>query len=190
MSQRLFSTIKGAKVPKFLTEFTYYSFALVSWVPAVIFFNDHVAAFQFVNGPSMYPFLNNSYNESRTKDCCFVDKRSPYKDLQRGMLVSFWSPSHPDTMSVKRVIGLEGDRVYTRAPYPYPYADVPAGHVWLEGDNAGPNKSLDSNHYGPISMSLITGQLKYIVWPRSSFGPIRWWEFKGKTRVIKGWNIG
>ncbi|PQE22911.1 mitochondrial inner membrane protease subunit 2 protein [Rutstroemia sp. NJR-2017a BBW] len=129
MSQRLFSTIKGAKVPKFLTEFTYYSFALVSWVPAVIFFNDHVAAFQFVNGPSI-------------------------------------------------------------APYPYPYADVPAGHVWLEGDNAGPNKSLDSNHYGPISMSLITGQLKYIVWPRSSFGHIRWWEFKGKTRVIKGWNTG
>ena len=44
------------------------------------------------------------------------------------------SPYHPEKQVVKRVIALEGDRVYTRAPYPFPIADVPPGHVWVEGD--------------------------------------------------------
>jgi len=92
---------------------------------------------------------------------------------------------HPDKLAIKRVIALEGDRVYTRSPYPFPIAEVPEGHVWVEGDGGGGRKSLDSNTYGPISKSLITGRITHVLWPRSSFGPVHWWEFKGKTRVIK-----
>jgi mitochondrial inner membrane protease subunit 2 len=94
------------------------------------------------------------------------------------------SPHHPDKQVVKRVIALEGDRVYTRAPYPLPTAEVPPGHVWVEGD--GGKQSLDSHHYGPISKSLITGKIVYVVLPWSSFGTVRWDQYKGKTRVIKG----
>lgn len=89
-------------------------------------------------------------------------------------------------LAVKRVIALEGDRVYTRAPYPYPTADIPAGHVWVEGDNRDRDASMDSNYYGPISMSLITGRVTHVLYPWDSFGSVRWQEFRGKTRIIKG----
>lgn len=84
---------------------------------------------------------------------------------------------------MKRVIALEGDKVYTRAPYPFSTAVVPTGHVWVEGD--GGKQSLDSNTYGPISKSLITGKIVYVVWPWSSFGTIRWDQFRGKTKVVE-----
>lgn len=96
------------------------------------------------------------------------------------------SPSNPEVESVKRVIGLEGDIVFTRKPYPYPHATVPSGHIWVEGDGGHNGKdSLDSNYYGPISMNLVTGRVTYALWPWRTFGPINWWEWKPKTRVIK-----
>ncbi|KAB8290411.1 hypothetical protein EYC80_010844 [Monilinia laxa] len=166
MSQRLFSALKkGSPARQFFKDFSYWSFVIASWVPAVIFFKEHVAEFHTIKGASMYPFLNTGYNESLTRDLCLVDKRSPTKGLERGMLVSFRSPYHPETLVVKRIIALEGDRVYTHAPYPYPIADIPAGHVWVEGDNADARKTLDSNHYGPIAMNLITGRLTHVLWP-------------------------
>lgn len=93
---------------------------------------------------------------------------------------------HPEVQVVKRVIGLEGDMVYTRAPYPYPHATVPAGHLWVEGDGGhGGKQSLDSNTYGPISMNLITGRITHVLWPWASSGRVNWWEWKPKTKVIK-----
>ncbi|KAK6614782.1 mitochondrial inner membrane protease subunit [Botrytis cinerea] len=152
-------------IPPFLKEFTYWSLIIASWIPASIFFQDHIAELHIINGASMYPFLNTGYNESLTRDVCLVDKRRKGRDLERGMLVSFRSPYHPETLAIKRIIALPGDRVYTHAPYPYPYADIPAGHVWVEGDNADSRKTLDSNHYGPIAINLITGKLTHVLWP-------------------------
>jgi inner membrane protease subunit 2 len=102
------------------------------------------------------------------------------------MVLYHRSPYHPEVLSIKRIIALEGDTVYTRAPYPYPTAVVPLNHVWVEGDNKDGNKTLDSNHYGPIAMPLIVGKVAYVLWPWNSFGSIPWWEFKGRTTVIKG----
>lgn len=50
---------------------------------------------------------------------------------------------------------------------------VPFNHVWLEGDAEDPRKTLDSNTYGPVSISLITGRVLGILGPR-----MRWlnWE--------------
>ncbi|ESZ94201.1 hypothetical protein SBOR_5427 [Sclerotinia borealis F-4128] len=161
MSQRLFSALrKGSPARHFLKDFSYWGIVIASWVPAVIFFNDHVAELHTINGASMYPFLNTG------------------------------SPYNPNTLAVKRIIALEGDRVYTHAPYPYPISDIPAGHVWVEGDNTGAMKSLDSNHYGPIAVNLITGKPTYILWPWSSVGAIKWERWKGRTRVVRGWNGG
>ncbi len=93
------------------------------------------------------------------------------------------SPHNPEKLVIKRVIALEGDIVYTRAPCPLATVQVPVNHVWVEGDNR--DNSFDSNSYGPIPMSLIQGKLTHVLWPWKSSGPIRWKEFKGKTRVIK-----
>lgn len=61
-----------------------------SWVPAVIFFNGNVGELMVVNGASMYPYLNTNYNESLSRDFCWVNKLDPAGNLSRGMLVSFW----------------------------------------------------------------------------------------------------
>lgn len=74
----------------------------------------------------------------------------------------------------------------TRAPCPVPKVQIPLNHVWVEGDNRDPAKSLDSNTYGPVPLNLIQGRVTHILSPLSKFGEIRWWEFKGKTRVIRG----
>ncbi|EDN98184.1 hypothetical protein SS1G_13041 [Sclerotinia sclerotiorum 1980 UF-70] len=190
MSQRLFSALKkGSPIRHFLKEFSYYSLIIVSWIPAVIFFQEHVAALHTIKGASMYPFFNSGYNESQSRDVCLVDKRNPTEGLERGMLVSFRSPYRPENLVVKRIIALEGDRVYTRAPYPYPIADIQAGHVWVEGDNnADARNSLDSNHYGPIAVNLINGKLTRVLWPWGSMGRIRWEGWRGRTKVVRGWN--
>lgn len=41
---------------------------------------------------------------------------------------------------------------------------VPKGMVWVEGDN--PLHSVDSRHYGPISVDSILGKVVYRIWPR------------------------
>ncbi len=84
---------------------------------------------------------------------------------------------------MKRIIGLEGDVVQTRKPYPTAYVRVPAGHMWVEGD-AGEGKSLDSNTYGPVSLGLVTGQLTHILLPFSKAGRVRWWEYPMEARTL------
>jgi inner membrane protease subunit 2 len=85
------------------------------------------------------------------------------------------SPANPSHVAIKRVIALPGDRVSTREPCPRPSQIVPFNHVWLEGDADDPRKSLDSNTYGPVSISLITGRVIAVVWPRMRL--LKWWEW-------------
>ncbi|KAG9242338.1 peptidase S24/S26A/S26B/S26C [Calycina marina] len=168
-----------------IKNFSYGSFIFLSWVPAMIFFNTHVGEVQFINGESMYPYLNTDFNETQNKTICWTNKWKPTKNLQRGMIVSLWSPYNPDRMAIKRVVGLEGDMVYTRAPYPYQTAVVPKNHVWVEGDNRDTNKTMDSNTYGPVALPMIQGRITHIL-SRKGFGEVPWWQFKGKTRVVEG----
>ncbi len=87
------------------------------------------------------------------------------------------------TVLIKRVIGLPGDRVEGRNGHVYingellvePYlpkgtvtstfgpVTVPPGHVFVMGDNRG--DSLDSRVFGPIPESSIVGRAIWKVWP-------------------------
>jgi mitochondrial inner membrane protease subunit 2 len=199
---RNIAAFRNTQSGKFIWDTSGYLFIFATWIPATIFFNENVGEVTNITGPSMYPYLNTSYNESQTKDRGWVNKWRPAENLKRGMLVTFWyisslssqplptynsrSPAYPEVLAIKRVIALPGDKVVTRAPYPTPIVYIPANHIWVEGDNRDGNKTLDSNHYGPISMGLVQGKVTHVLWPWNSAGKVRWWEFKGRTKVIKG----
>lgn len=96
--------------------------------------------------------------------------------------LSHRSPKNPENVSVKRIIGLEGDVVRTSKPFPNAFVRVPAGHIWVEGDG-GPDKSFDSNHYGPISIGLVIGRITHILYPFSKAGKVRWWEYPDRIET-------
>jgi inner membrane protease subunit 2 len=172
-----------------------------TWLPAVIFFNDHVGDVTWITGASMYPYFNGDFHENMKQDICWTRRWKPTQELKRGMIVSFRyaqallsslrfyshfyrSPFHPEVFALKRVVAMEGDTIVTRAPYPIPKVQIPANHVWVEGDNPDVNKTLDSNTYGPIPLDLIEGRVTHILWPWKRSGALRWEEFNSK-RVIR-----
>ena len=118
-----------------------------------------------------------------------VDLTSPSRtECRGGMLIvcgGSRSPYHPENMIVKRIIAVPGDEVRTKRPYPLERAVVPVGHVWVEGEHPEDRKSLDSNTYGPVAISLIAGQVKAVVWPWAKAGGIRWQDYRGNERVLE-----
>jgi signal peptidase I len=107
-----------------------------------------------------------------------------------GDVVVFTSPEDGTTDLIKRVIALAGQTVdiqdgrvivdgrrlsepYVNRDFPSHYdADrpvrVPAGTVWVMGDNRANSK--DSRYIGPIATSDIRGKAFAIYWPPSRIG--------------------
>ncbi|KAL9020389.1 MAG: hypothetical protein Q9185_002363 [Variospora sp. 1 TL-2023] len=118
---------------------------LLTWFPVVWFLNHDVIQLMRVTGPSMYPFLNTDHDTTTRRDVVAVNMWRPGQQVRRGDVVVFRSPMHPQTIAVKRVVAVEGDRVVTRAPCPVPEQEVSLGHVWVEGEHPeGPRWSYDS----------------------------------------------
>jgi signal peptidase I len=112
-------------------------------------------------------------------------------DPRRGdvvVLKRFDSPSTPERDLIKRVIGLEGERVRVEhcvvyiddQPLIEPYLDaevqaadgcgsdqaeitVPDNTVFVLGDRRG--KSSDSRVFGPVPFDLLIGRAFVIIWP-------------------------
>ena len=167
-----------------------------------IFINDNVVEYRFIEGESMAPTLSPKYKETGGGDWILLRKWNATKNLQRGDLVHFMNPHKPEALAVKRVIALEGDIVLLdpkrrpsakdgREPVAARAwdewkgrAEVPQGHVWVEGDDW--RKSNDSNWYGPISKSLIEGRALTMLRPLDKLGTKPWEEFKSRTKVLEG----
>jgi len=92
---RNIAAFRNTQSGKFIRDTSGYLFIFATWIPAVIFFNENVGEVTNINGPSMYPYLNTSYNETLTKDRGWVNKWRPAEKLKRGMLVSFWYTGVP-----------------------------------------------------------------------------------------------
>lgn len=103
---------------------------------------------------------------------------------RRGDLVVVRDPRRPDRATVKRVVGLPGERIELRSgrlsidgvTHIEPYAHqrcgdvacfVPGGHVYVLGDNRA--RSTDSRTYGPVPVGLLDAVVVATVRPvRSS----------------------
>ncbi|KAI0457673.1 mitochondrial inner membrane protease subunit 2 [Xylaria acuta] len=162
-------------------RFGYYMFMFAATVPIVISFNTFVLELAWIRGASMYPFLNSEKDQTTREDIVVNVKYNAQYALQRGMIVTFWNPLRPEAMTVKRIVGLPGDVVKTRSPYPVRSVIIPPGHIWVEGDG-GERDSVDSNNYGPIASGLIVGKVTHLLWPLHRAGRVRWWEYADKIR--------
>lgn len=99
---------------------------------------------------------------------------------------------------IKRVVAVEGDVLELNAgrllvngvapeePYlghgptavvSVPAAPVPAGHVYVLGDNRAPLGSRDSRVFGPVPVASVSGRAGWVVWPpvrRDEGGSLVW----------------
>ncbi|TGJ78648.1 hypothetical protein E0Z10_g10115 [Xylaria hypoxylon] len=144
-------------------------FMFTASVPVVISFNTFVLELAWIRGASMYPFLNAEKDRTTREDIVVNFKYNAQYALQRGMIVTFW------------IVGLPGDVIQARSPYPVRTVIIPPGHLWVEGDG-GERDSLDSNNYGPIATGLIIGKVTHLLWPLHRAGRVRWWEYADKIR--------
>ncbi|PGH34523.1 signal peptidase I [[Emmonsia] crescens] len=152
----------------------------------LVLLSDHLVQVMWVNGPSMTPCLNEGYGETHlVKDMILVKKWEPARSLRRGMVVTFPSHLNPSQTTIKRIIALPGDRVTPRNQTGGSAQIVPWNHVWVEGDVADAKKTMDSNTYGPVSMSLISGRVMCVLWPRMKM--LRWddWAREGGEGAAK-----
>lgn len=144
---------------------------LASWVPVVVTFNQTVGYVSWIEGGSMRPALNPDTSLG-WRDLVFLLKygqKSPGV-LKVGDVVMLHSPSDPEKLIVKRVIGTGGDEILTRGKYPKETCRIPPNHLWVEGDNV--SQSIDSNTFGPVSSGLIVGRATTVLFPFSRFGEI------------------
>ncbi|TKA73713.1 hypothetical protein B0A55_05487 [Friedmanniomyces simplex] len=202
--------------PSFLhqpTKFLYPAATLTLWLTtALITLNDNLVETSFIQGTSMSPSLSPAYHTTGHRDLVLWNKWISHSNgpgsLKRGDIVLFRSPTRPDCNAVKRVVGLEGDRI-TLDPQRRPAGDsspesrvwdameanadphggsggvvVPPGHIWVEGDFW--RKSQDSNAYGPLSKSLVMGKAMLVLWPWERCATRPWVGYESATRVVEG----
>lgn len=192
-----------SKISYVRNEGVYFFIAVASW----IFVKNSFCDMTQITGESMAPTLSPAFGSTGAMDTVLWRKHLPNVNLRRGDVVLFNTPHKADGMAAKRVVALGGDTVLLdpkRRPadaqngrtseagkrWDIMFAqnggrvEVPQGHVWVEGDNW--RKTQDSNAYGPISRSLITGKAVSILWPLRQFGSTPWKGWKGRTKVISG----
>ena len=148
-------------------------------VPLALGLHTFVTQVYAISGSSMEPTLHNG-------ERVVIDKiTSSFSDLSSGDMVIFASPVDPTRNLVKRVIGVEGDRIVLSGDRVYRNGDpldetyalrglyheddeftVPAGHIFVLGDNRPQSK--DSRHFGTVDSKSVRGRVVLRLWPLDS----------------------
>mmetsp|Transcript_34836 Transcript_34836/g.98766 ORF Transcript_34836/g.98766 Transcript_34836/m.98766 type:complete len:192 (+) Transcript_34836:260-835(+) len=141
---------------------------IVQYYCAVKLVSKYVVDLEICVGPSMMPTLD--------KDGALVvceHLSTHFGGMKKGDIVVAHSPFDVRHSVCKRITGLPGDVVVQGPDGPdgqEKVTVVPAGHVWLQGDNL--NNSRDSRLYGPVPMALVKGRVVYQLWPLEQHGPL------------------
>ena len=91
-------------------------------------------------------------------------KLKPKKISQlKGKVVAFKNPYSPSEVLLSRVIATE--LLWVRRQDDNGLIQVPRGHVWVEADRPSPDKIDSLSSLGPITQSLLLGEVKGVVWP-------------------------
>lgn len=139
-----------------------------------------------VEGTSMLPGLED-------QERIFINKFVyRFNSIERGDIVVFHYPRDVSKSYIKRVIGVEGDRVRIvdgrvyvngrrlQEPYvPDEYKDirsysevrVPPHCYYLLGDHR--TSSSDSRDFGPVEERYIYGKAVFVYWPMDKLGKLR-----------------
>lgn len=144
--------------------------SIIFGIPLGITIIDEVGYIARVDGKSMQPLFNPSNRTDYIFLCRWALRNS---NIIRGDVISFISPKNPEHRIIKRVIGIPGDRILSWKRDNV--VVVPEGYCWVEGDHTG--HSMDSNHFGPVALGLVTAKATAIVWP-----PSRWQKIKPELR--------
>ncbi|PVV04955.1 hypothetical protein BB560_000531 [Smittium megazygosporum] len=149
-------------------------FKALLWIPVVIYINDNIFSMTFIQGRSMQPALNPDTNKLKS-DLVLLDKTVTGSGskffLKIGDVVTLYDPFRPDTILVKRIIGLPGSLITPTNNSQFPSKSpivIPAGHCWIEGDEGF--HSVDSNSFGYVPLGLIHGRVSFVLYPFSRFG--------------------
>lgn len=134
-----------------------------------------------VVGPSMQPTM-------RSGDLVLVNKwKYRVSEPKRGEIVVFHASEEKDY--IKRVIALPGETVQVKdhkllinhqqidEPYlpktvqteDFPAQTVPAGHLFVMGDNRSNSQDSRVKELGPIDQSKLIGKVVMIYWPISDW---------------------
>lgn len=112
-----------------------------------------------------------------------------FREVGRGEIVLFYAPDEPETVYVKRVIGVPGDQIFIEGGKLYineqlqtesylkepvlgdfgPYL-VPEGHYFMLGDNR--NSSNDSRYWNNkyVARNKIIGKAFFRIFPLNRMG--------------------
>ena len=149
-------------------------------IPVSVTFLDNVGSVARVHGSSMWPTLNGE--RSSNPDYIWLNSFATRNfTVERGDIVAFTSPSDPNRVLIKRVVGLEGDVVQSSSTR-FNHVRLRQGFVWMEGDNK--DKSMDSNTFGPIPRGLVLGKASLVIWPPARFRRLNVDESRSYPLVI------
>jgi signal peptidase I len=139
-----------------------------------------------VEGTSMLPGVE---DQERIFVNRFVYRIEP---ISRGDVIVFRYPRDTSKSYIKRVIGVEGDRIrivdglvyvngepLTEEYVPQQYTDwrsvpeltVPRGNYFMLGDHR--NMSSDSRDFGPVEQKFVVGKAVFGYWPFEKLGKVK-----------------
>lgn len=78
-----------ASTGAFRKDVSRYAWVTLTWIPIIVFFNNHVLELTSIRGPSMSPFFNERYHETTWPDLCLTWKWGAQQNLKRGQIVTF-----------------------------------------------------------------------------------------------------